>query len=269
MFVAGYKASTQESGRCFIVISSGQILCPDATEWMPVAESYWHFTNPQLNASSYCIGQYRQQDCYVVELQGQPELHGHHWADLRRLLVVLSESQYEMAARALQILQWRKDHRFCGRCGGATISHEQEMAKHCEPCDLLFYPRLSPCVIMLITRGDECLLARNANFPGPFYSALAGFIEVGETIESSLRREVYEEVGLEVGRLSYFGSQSWPFPSQLMIGFYAEYAQGEINIDGEEIVEANWYRYDDLPLIPNQHTLAGQLINQFVRLQQS
>ena len=251
-----------------MAVSNGLLLCSDTDPWSPIDDSVWRFSNPQLNAPFYCIGQYQGLDCYAVALENTPEIFGHHWVDLRRLMVNLIESHYEIAARALQIIQWELDHGFCGRCGSATSNHEHEMAKHCGRCDLMFYPRLSPCVIMLITRGNECLLARNGNFPGAFYSALAGFIEVGETIEGALRREVLEEVSLRVGALTYFGSQSWPFPGQLMIGFHAEYEHGEIEVDGEEIVEANWYRYDNLPQVPNQFSLAGQLINQFVKSQQ-
>lgn len=268
MFSAGYKASIDKASGCFIVISNGKILSANSSDWAPFDESIWRFANIDRDVTTCFIGQYRQHNCFAVEVEGQPPVQGHHWADLRRLMTGLRESHYEMAARALQILQWKRDHRFCGRCGSATVSHPAEMAKYCEVCNLMFYPRLSPCVIMLITRGNECLLARNANFPDNLYSALAGFIEVGETIEACLRREVNEEVGLGVGELTYFGSQSWPFPGQLMIGFHACYERGEIDIDGEEIVEANWYRYDKLPLIPNQYTLAGQLIAEFVNLQQ-
>jgi NAD+ diphosphatase len=124
-------------------------------------------------------------------------------------------------------------------------------------------------VITVITRDDHCLLAHNPAFPARFFSALAGFIEAGETIEAALRREVFEEVGLNVGRLHYFGSQAWPFPGQLMIGFHAEYESGDIAIDGIEIEEANWYRYDQLPLVPPPSTLSGQLIQAFVQRHQS
>ncbi|MBR9911941.1 MAG: NAD(+) diphosphatase [Gammaproteobacteria bacterium] len=264
MFIPDHKPLSEAGDSCFIAVSQGQILAPDQSSWAPLEESTWRFSNPQLQAPQYCIGRYRGADCFVVLIDDRPDVYGHHWIDLRRLMALLDEAHYQMAARALQVIQWKLDHRFCGRCGAKTVSHRREMASHCDACDLFFYPRLSPCVIVLITRGDHCLLARNANFAGPFFSALAGFIEAGETIEGALQREVMEEVGIEVGQLKYFGSQSWPFPSQLMIGFHAAYAGGDIEVDGEEIVEADWFRYDELPQVPPETSLAGQLIRHFV-----
>lgn len=263
-FFPDHTPQTDDAERCYVPLSNGQFLCSDTGPWDPIDSSLWRFANPQLDAPKHYLGRYHNKDCYVVELEDLPMVTDHHWQNLRNLLGMLNPTQYEVAARALQIIGWDKDHRFCGRCGEATQSHQHEMAKHCQPCDLLFYPRLSPCVITVVTRGEEILLAHNPAFPGRFFSALAGFIEAGESIESALRREVKEEVGIEIGKVEYFGSQSWPFPSQLMIGFVAEYVEGEITVDGVEIDEANWYRYDDLPMIPPVSTLSGQLIQHFV-----
>lgn len=263
-FIPDHKPRGGDADRCYVPLSNGQFLCSDKGPWDPIDGGLWRFSNPQMDAPKHFIGCYFGKDCYVVELDDVPMVIDHHWQNLRNLLGMLSPTQYEVAARALQIIGWHKDHQFCGRCGQETQSHEHEMAKHCQPCDLLFYPRLSPCVITVVTRGEEILLAHNPAFPARFFSALAGFIEAGESIESALRREVKEEVGIEIGKVEYFGSQSWPFPSQLMIGFVAEYESGEIAVDGVEIEEANWYRYDDLPMVPPTSTLSGQLIQHFV-----
>ena len=265
MFIPGHVPQQESSDRCYVPVSQGQVLCSDTQGWQPISASVWRFANPQLEAPVHFIGRYFEQDCYVVILDQLPEIHEHSWFGLGQLLGLLSEVDYEVAARALQIVNWTRDHQFCGRCGSSTEAHVKEMAKYCAPCDLLFYPRLSPCVITVITRGEECLLAHNPAFPARFFSALAGFIEVGESIESALRREVEEEVGLKVGQLEYFGSQAWPFPGQLMIGFLAEYESGDIVVDGIEIEEADWFRYDELPMIPPEATLSGQLIQEFVR----
>ncbi len=264
MFTPDHKPSTEQAERCYVPVSGGQFLCSDRDPWEPIDGSLWRFANPQLDAPQHFIGRYFDKDCYAVEIDSSPTVIDHHWQDLRHLMAMLTPTQYETAARALQIIGWDNDHKFCGRCGQATTGHEHEMAKHCQPCDLLFYPRLSPCIITVITRGDEILLAHNPAFPAKFFSALAGFIEAGESIESALRREVNEEVGIKVGKIEYFDSQSWPFPGQLMIGFIAEYAEGEIEVDGIEIEEANWYRYDQLPMVPPTAFLAGQLIQHVV-----
>ena len=142
----------------------------------------------------------------------------------------------------MQLVEWRRNHRFCGRCGTETVDAPGERATKCPECGLLAYPRLAPAVIMLVERDDgRALLARNANFPAGMFSCLAGFVEPGETLEHAVRREVMEEVGLAVGDVEFRGSQPWPFPHQVMIGFGAQYLSGEIEIDGQEIVEAQWF----------------------------
>jgi NAD+ diphosphatase len=135
----------------------------------------------------------------------------------------------------------------------------------CEPCGTLNYPRIAPCVIVLVTRGEELLLARNVNFPRPMYSTLAGFIEAGESVEETLVREVREEVGVDVCNLRYFQSQSWPFPNQLMLGFFADYAGGEIVCDPTEIADARWFHHRELPMIPPAASVSGQLIRHYIQ----
>lgn len=265
MFVPGNRPSMVDAEACYIVISEGRILAPEGDGWSPLDAALWRFSNPQRDARNFCIGHYRGRDCFVAVLEGCPQVEGHYWADLRQLMATLDEAHFAMGSRALQIQRWRRDHRFCGRCGQPTVSCEPEMARHCPSCELYFYPRLSPCVIVLVTRGDHCLLARNKAFPPGMFSTLAGFIEAGETVESALRREVAEEVGVSIDGFEYFGSQPWPFPSQLMIGFHARYAGGELCPDDDEIDEAYWFRYDELPpRIPPETTISGQLIRHFV-----
>ena len=134
----------------------------------------------------------------------------------------------------------------------------------CEPCGTINYPRIAPCVIVLITRGEELLLARNVNFPRPMYSTLAGFIEAGETAEETLVREVKEEVGVDVTNVRYFQSQSWPFPNQLMLGFFADYAGGDIVCDEIEIADAQLFHYRELQMIPPASSVSGQLIRHYI-----
>jgi NAD+ diphosphatase len=185
--------------------------------------------------------------------------------DLFRLWSSVDETTWALAGRAVQLVEWQRNHRFCGRCGTATVEAPGERATKCPACGLLAYPRLAPAVIMLVERDDgHALLARNANFPSGMFSCLAGFVEPGETLEHAVRREVMEEVGLTVGDVEFRGSQPWPFPHQVMIGFGAQYLSGEIEIDGQEIVEAQWFTPDATPNFPTGGmSIAGRLIDEW------
>jgi len=185
---------------------------------------------------------------------------------LRALYGRIPDELYGVAGRAVQILLWDKTHRFCGRCGQPTVNAPGERAKLCPQCGLLSFPRLSPAVIMLVQRGeDELLLARNRAFADGFFSVLAGFVEPGETLEEAVAREVREEVSLELRDIRYFGSQPWPFPHNLMIGFTAHYAGGEIRLQADEIAEAAWYsRSSELPRLPGKLSIARHLIDWFL-----
>lgn len=204
-----------------------------------------------------------EEKVYVVELAGI--LDSHEQTSLRSQMHLLSYEQYQLASRALQLITWLKQHRYCGQCGQTTVADPNELALVCQRCVISYYPRISPCMMCLIVRGDECLLAHHHKHPDGMYSALAGFVEAGETLEQTLHREVMEEVGLQVDNLRYFGSQSWPFPHQLMIAYLADYKDGEIKIEDEEIADAQWFRYDQLPDIPPSTSIAGELIEAFVR----
>ncbi|HET8729994.1 MAG TPA: NAD(+) diphosphatase [Moraxellaceae bacterium] len=190
---------------------------------------------------------------------------GWRFDDLRRLLGLASDAEFSLAGRAFQVLEWERNHRYCGRCGTLTQSHPLgERARVCPSCRLSSYPRINPCVIVAVTRGDEILLARAQRFTRPMFSTLAGFMEAGESAEETLHREVLEEVGVRVTNLRYFGSQSWPFPNNLMLGFHAEYAGGELRLQEEEIAEAGFFRFDALPPTPPRGSIAHALIQDFV-----
>ena len=185
---------------------------------------------------------------------------------LRRLLAGASEVDFIMLARAAEVAVWDRDHNFCSRCGGGLNHHQQDLAKQCDSCGLVQYPRLSPCIITLVTDGEYCLLAHGIRFPEPRYSTLAGFIEAGETAEAALAREVKEEVGVDVSNIRYFGSQSWPFPHSLMLGYFADYAGGEIVPEAGEIVDAKWFHYTELKEvpIPPKLSISRELIDAFI-----
>lgn len=173
------------------------------------------------------------------------------------------DRQFVAASAAIQRLEFVLEHRFCGRCGSPTSSNPGDSGVRCEndQCATVFYPRIAPSVIVLVTRGDECLLARSPRFEPGMYSTLAGFLEAGESAEHAIRREIREEVGIEVCNPKYFATQSWPFKHSLMMGYFAEWAGGEIQVDGVEIVDAQWFSPDDLPELPLSASISRALID--------
>ena len=185
---------------------------------------------------------------------------GYELQPLLSLGAQLDTRSWMLAGRAVQLVEWGRTSRFCGRCGTATVLATQERAASCPRCGLHAYPRLAPAIIVTVERGDEILLGQGRGFQG-MYSALAGFVEPGESLEETVRREVREEVGVEVGLVRYFDSQPWPFPHSLMIGFSATWLSGEIEVDGEEIVDARWFKADGLPTIPPPLSIARRMID--------
>jgi NAD+ diphosphatase len=180
-----------------------------------------------------------------------------------------SEIEWLAAGRAVQLVEWARTHRFCGRCATPTVPAAGERAMRCPACGLLAFPRVAPAMITLVTRGEpgpdqEVLLARGVQWRVPLYSCLAGFVEPGESLEAAVVREVAEEVGIAVRDPTYRGSQPWPFPHSLMVGFRAEYEAGEITCDETEIADAGWYRRDDLPMIPPPISIARRLIDEWL-----
>ncbi len=210
------------------------------------------------------LGRYDGVPCHAVELADESLPEGMDFKDLRQVYGMMEEDLFVLGGRAVQIVEWDRTHQYCGRCGGRTQTKEKERAKVCPQCGLHNFPRLSPAIIVAVTRDKEILLARSAHFPQGLFSVLAGFVEPGETIEECVGREVKEEVGVTVGNIRYFGSQPWPFPNSLMLGFTAEYVAGELELDPTEIAEAGWFRADSLPNIPGRISIAGRLIKWFV-----
>jgi NAD+ diphosphatase len=183
------------------------------------------------------------------------------WVGLRRLFGQIDDLDYALAGRAIQIMEWDRTHQFCGVCATPTVARSTERVRACPSCGQLVYPRLAPAVMMLVRRGRELLLGRSPHFQPGVYSALAGFVDPGETLEDCVAREVMEEVGVTVDKLRYFGSQSWPFPHSLMIAFFADYAGGDIVPQPEEIEDAQWFNVDALPELPMAISISRRLID--------
>ena len=211
------------------------------------------------------LGAYGPNGCYAARLPADTPLPaGFEWVGLRELFGVVEEDLLWIAGRANQLVHWAANHRFCGRCGKPTRDKDDERARICDACGLVNYPRISPAIIVAVVRDDRILLARSTRFTAGFHSVLAGFVETGETLEEAVRREVFEEVGIDVCNIRYFGSQPWPFPDSLMVAFTAEYAGGDITLDDNEIVTADWYSAANLPGVPGKISIARRLIDWFV-----
>jgi NAD+ diphosphatase len=211
------------------------------------------------------LGRLGGVDCWAYEAAaGADAPAGTSWEGLRPLFSVLDDDHFALAGRALQLLEWDRSHQFCGRCGTPTEAKRDERVRVCPACKLSAYPRVAPAVMALVRKQSQILLARSPHFPAGMYSALAGFVEPGESLEQCLAREVAEEVGVRISNSRYFASQSWPFPHSLMIAFVCEWQSGEIKPQDAEIEAANWFEVLQLPKLPSKISIARRLIDAVV-----
>jgi NAD+ diphosphatase len=213
------------------------------------------------------LGTLDGSDCFAAELAADAEPPpGGVFVPLRQLYGRLDDTIQAVAARAVQMLEWDRGHRFCGACGEPTELHPSHPARLCPSCGATYYPRLAPAMIVAVERGEEILLARSPHFPPGIFSVLAGFVEPGESAEDAVHREVFEESAIRVRDVRYFGSQSWPFPHSLMLGFQAEYAEGDVVPQESEIEAAGFFHVDALPpLFPGNVSISQWLIRDFCR----
>ncbi|MFC1953746.1 NAD(+) diphosphatase, partial [Chloroflexota bacterium] len=239
------ESENEESGYWFVFYST-KLLIQSSEGSIPYIKSL-----TELNLSpvrTQYLGRLKEHPCYSAEVLTDtiaPE--GMSFSELRPLYGVLDEDIFLLAGKAIQVVTWDQTHQYCGRCGHKTETIKGERVKICPDCGLMGYPCLSPAVIIAVFKDDKILLSHNAGFRGNLHSIIAGFVDPGETLEECIEREIMEEVGLQVKNIKYFGSQPWPFPNSLMIGFTADYKSGEIKIDGKEISEADWYDVNSLP----------------------
>ena len=243
----------------YLLFSGNKLLCSDQGSVLVHKHGSLGLHSELVDTAVY-VGQWSGMPLFTARVvngnDAGPELP-------LRELAAQDEALFAVAGRALQLLRWRDDHCFCGRCGSLNTAHATETAMQCTNCGLSYYPRLMPCVMALIVEGDRCLLAQHSA-RSQWWTALAGFVEAGENAEQCLAREIAEEVGLQATSWRYSHSQAWPFPGQLMLGFFVECQPADLILDAEEIAAARWFERDRLPDIPPAYTISGQLIREFV-----
>ena len=218
-----------------------------------------------------CIGKNLDEYTYCIEVSAHKPVLGLfldsnlvQFIDFRNILSLLESESFQLISRASILSSWKRNNAFCSLCGLQTFFNAEESAFDCECSSSPNYPIISPCIITLIHNEDKILLGRSNFFPPDMYSTLAGFIEAGENAEEALIREVMEEVNVRVSEISYYHSQSWPFPSQLMLGYLCKYSEGEIELNDHELEDAQWFDINDLPIIPPDTSISGQLIRSYI-----
>lgn len=216
----------------------------------------------QVLTSPLYLGKFYGLPAYCIGLDDSTQApSGMSFVDLRSTFGVLDEASFLLASKAVQVVAWEQTHRFCGKCGSLTQDLSDERAKVCPKCGFISYPRICPAVITAVFKENKILLAHARSFKGDIHSLIAGFVEAGETLEEAVEREIMEEIGIKVKNIKYWGSQPWPYPNSLMLGFTAEYEGGEINVDGVEISHAHWYDVENLPELPPKVSIARKIID--------
>ena len=248
-----------------LVFVDGKLLLPvdEEAAFLPQPVQRWQ----QDAEQRHYLGRLDGLDCWALRLAQAPE--GWRLVPLRAAMMAFSAPLAGLASRAAQVLDWDRTHRFCGACGTPTEHQAGERARRCPACGHTAYPRINPAMMALVWRPGEVLLARAPHYTNQMYSALAGFVEAGESIEDCVCREVAEEVGVQVDDLRYYGSQSWPFPNSLMIAFTARWTGGHIVPQPGEIEDAQWFALDQLPNIPPRFSISGHLIRDTVLAMQA
>jgi NAD+ diphosphatase len=202
---------------------------------------------------------------YAGEIKGDaPAPKGTEYSGIRDLFGRIPDEELAIAAFAVRVIDFDRSTRFCGRCGAKTRQLKTERSKQCGTCGLIIYPRLSPAIIVLVQRNDRILLARSPRAPPGMFSLIAGFVEPGENLEHAIEREVKEETGIFIKNIHYFGSEPWPFPNSLMMGFTADFAGGELVVDKNEIESAFWFDREHLPRIPEKLSISRALIDWWI-----
>ena len=251
--------------RRWVIVRGNSVLLPDGPRQSVVLPSLDLLVGAKPERTQY-LGYLDRLPLYAAEVPADfPSPEGYRFSGVRELFGTHPEEDLALAAYAVRIIDFDRATRFCGWCGHETRKLRTERAKLCTDCNKIIYPRISPAMIVLVKKGEQVLLASSPRFPPDLHSVLAGFVESGENLEECVRREVREEVGIEVANIRYFGSEPWPFPDSLMVGFYAEYAGGELTPDKNEIRSAGWFDRDHLPTLPSSMSISRALIEAWIR----
>lgn len=255
---------TPQTKSIYMIVNENQLLQNNTYEPLPCLPP--ELASPLWRVAEYhaLIGSYQGTPVYLLVFTQNPALPGYEMQPLRGLLHRVDAELFAIAGRACQVAFFIRTHNYCSYCGAELEEVTDELAVYCASCDYRTYPRISPCIIVAVYRGRgaaaEILLARGIRHPEGLYSVLAGFVESGESLEQTLVREVFEETGVRVTDIEYVNSQPWPFPHSLMMGFVAEYAEGNLVLDEKEILAADWFKFSALPTIPPTGTIAANLI---------
>lgn len=257
----GWTTRAPEPGDLVLTLSGSGILKPDGG-WLQPLEN---IPGKGECAGFVSLGSADGRQVFVTQV---PEalVASQSVVPLRDALMMISDVPAAMLSTGFQVWQWFQDHKYCGRCGGGTGFHPRDRAKWCSRCNIPWYPRLAPCVIVVIRKEGRYLLAKSSHAKRHFYSLIAGFVEPGESLESAVAREVKEETGLDVANIRYQASQPWPFPHQLMAGFFADYVGGELVLQEDELADAGWFLPGSRPPIPPDTTISGRLIRNMERM---
>ncbi len=259
------KALVEDSKKSCFIFCGEQLLLTDKMEIPTKHDDFVRdcIVNQELKVI------YEESACVIAELDKKTLLPASlQLKGLKEVYLLLPTETTALVGKARQLLGWKKSHQFCGECGAQTYTAMNEYRCVCnnEICNREFYPRISPVVIIAVERNDEILLARSPHFPENIYSALAGFVEPGESVEECAHREVFEETGIKICNLRYFKSQSWPFPNELILGFQADYESGKIICDPNEIEDAAFFHIDKLPeTFPGSVTVSKWLLDDFCK----
>jgi len=248
----------------FIYRDDGLLIQPNQKQFTLPKASIIESIGPENFLSKFRFASDTEAHYYIVEMASSttaPE--GYDFISLREARDYYGQALYAMALQSFQLLNWQRNHRFCGVCGHPFDPMKEDRSLSCPKCHHLLFPHTSTAVIVAIIKDDKILLAHNAKFPQGLYSLVAGFVEMGESFEAAAHREIYEEVGLKVKNLRYFDNQPWPFPNSTMIGYFADYDSGEIQVDGTEILDAHWYTPETFPLLPSGYSIARRIIEAY------
>lgn len=247
----------------YVCVHDGEVVVDDG-------EGGLELPAPPAPGVEHVLGSIGERACLAVDLDGVALTEPMRSVGLRELHGRVADELWGVASRAVQVVAWDRQHRFCGRCGTPTQPAAHERTRRCPKCGLSAYPRLTPAVIVLVTRGEReerVLLAWTRRWATAVYSLVAGFVEPGEDLEEAVAREVLEETAIQVSEIRYRGSQPWPFPSQLMVGFRARYAGGEIKVQQSEIVQARWFTAPEAGQATTSRggfSIAGQLLDDWL-----